>query len=238
MEEKEVERKWFNYFSNMRNKYNMRVSANKPLIIFLDAKDSSKNKRDLLKGTENGFFDSLDQTAKYFTSRYNCISIWGTDEISFIIEDTDNFIDSINNEKSYRTHDIVSIFSQYFFEKFNNIYENETVYWHCKCFNITKEKVESYIRFKSKGILKGITSIFLKQNGVKNAYGIKLEEKLKMCEDYETFSLLDEYKNGVLYYNGHKIDLNEYLKGNIVVLDEDKKDTTNFFNLIDFDNSL
>ena len=115
MEEKEVERKWFNYFSNMRNKYNMRVSANKPLIIFLDAKDSSKNKRKLLKGIENGFFYSLDQTAKYFTSRYNCISIWGTDEISFIIEDTDNFIDSINNEKSYRTHDIVSIFSQYFF---------------------------------------------------------------------------------------------------------------------------
>ena len=59
-----------------------------------------------------------------------------------------------------------------------------------------------------------------------------------MCEDYETFSLLDGYKNGILYYNGYKIDLNEYLKGNIVVLDEDKKDTTNFFNLIDFDNSL
>lgn len=238
MEEKEVERKWFNYFSNMRNKYNMRVSANKPLIIFLDAKDSSKNKRYLLKGKENGFFDSLGQTAKYFTVRYNCMAIWGTDEISFIIEDTDNFISSINNEKNYRTHDIVSIFSQYFFEYFNNIYIGETVYWHCKCFNIAKEKVESYIKFKSKGILKGITSIFLKQNGIKNAYGIKLEEKLKMCEKYEEFSLLEGYKRGVLYHNGDKIDLSEFLKGNIVVIGKEKENTTNFLDLIDFDNSL
>ena len=116
LEEKVLERKWFNYFSNMRNKYNMRVSANKPLILFLDAKDSSKNRRELMAGIKDGFFDSLDKTAKYFSAKYNCLSIWGTDEISFIIEDLDNFIDSINNEKNYRTHDIVAIFSQYFFE--------------------------------------------------------------------------------------------------------------------------
>lgn len=234
MEEKVLDRKWFNYFSNMRNKYNMRVSANKPLIIFLDAKDSSKNNRFLLKDRKNGFFDSMGLTAQYFTRRYNCISIFGTDEISFIIEDTDNFIDSINNEKSYRTHDIASIFSQYFFEYFNSVYEGETVYWHCKCFNIAKEKVQSYIRFKSKGILKGITSIFLKQNGVRNAYGIKLEEKLEMCKSYETYSLLEEYKEGVLYYNGNKIDLNEYFKGNIVMLEE-KNETVEFLDLMDFD---
>lgn len=225
-----LDRKWFNYFSNMRNKYNMRVSANRPLIIFLDAKDSSKNQRNLLKSK---FFDAMGATAKYFTNRYKCISIWGTDEISFILEDTDNFIDSINNEKSYRTHDIVSIFSQYFFEYFNSVYEGETVYWHCKCFNIAQEKIQSYIKFKSKGILKGITSIFLKQNGVKNAYGIKLEEKLQMCKDYKEYDAIDEYKNGTLYDRGNKIDLNEYFKGNIVIIEE--KESTDFFDLMVFD---
>lgn len=234
MEEKVQDKKWFNYFSNMRNKYNMRVSHNKPIVIFLDAKDSSKNNRTLLEGKRNGFFDTMGQTAEYFTKRYNCISIWGTDEISFIIEDTDKLIDSINNEKSYRTHDIASIFSQYFFEYFNNVYEGEIVYWHCKCFNIAKEKIQSYIRFKSKGILKGITSIFLKQNGVRNAYGIKLEEKIKMCKNYENYSLIEEYKDGALYCNGNKIDLNEYLKGNIVILDEEKE-KQEFFDLRDFD---
>lgn len=237
MEEKVLDKKWFNYFSNMRNKYNMRVSAHKPLIIFLDAKDSSKNNRNLLKCKENDFFNSMELTAKYFTEKYSCISIWGTDEISFIIENTDRFIDSINNEKSYRTHDIVSIFSQYFFEYFNSVYEGETVYWHCKCFNIAKEKLQSYIKFKSKGILKGVTSIFLKQNGVRNAYGIKLEEKLKVCNTYKSYSLIEEYKDGVLYYDGNKIDLNEYLKGNIAIL-ENKKETEEFFDLIEFDKSL
>lgn len=237
MEERDFNKKWFNYFSNMRNKYNMRISANKPLIIFLDAKDSSKNNRILLKGKTNGFFESMELSAKYFTRRYNCLSIFGTDEISFIIEDIDNFIDTINNEKNYRTHDIVSIFSQYFFEYFNNIYEGETIYWHCKCFNITKEKVQSYIKFKSKGILKGVTSIFLKQNGVKKAYSMKLKEKLEMCESYETFHLIEEYKNGVLYQNGSKIDLDEFLKGNIVALEQNTK-VTDFFDLKEFDKSF
>ena len=237
MEEKVLDRKWYNYFSNMRNKYNMRVSANKPLIIFLDAKDSTKNSRYLLKGKKNGFFYSMELTAKYFSKRYNCISIWGNDEISFIIEDIDNFIDSINNEKSYRTHDIASVFSQYFFEYFNNVYEGETVYWHCKCFNIAKEKVQSYIRFKSKTISKGITAIFLKQNGVRNAYGIKLEEKIEMCKKYENYFLIEEYKDGILYYNGNKMDLNEYLKGNVVILEEEKANT-DFFDLLDFDKLL
>lgn len=233
MEEKVLDKKCFNYFSNMRNKYNMRVSANKPLIIFLDAKDSSKNNRNLLKGEKNGFFDSMELTSKYFTRRYNCLSIWGTDEISFIIEDTDMFINSINNEKNYRTHDIASIFSQYFFEYFNSVYEGETVYWHCKCFNISKEKVQSYIRFKSRGILKGITSIFLKQNGVRNAYGIKLEEKLEMCKSYEAYSAIKEYKDGILYKDGNRIDLNEYIKGNVVILDEKREE--DFFDLVEFD---
>lgn len=237
MVDKVLDRKWFNYFSNMRNKYNMRVSANKPLIIFLDAKDSSKNKRKLLKGIKDGFFESLELTAEFFTRRYKCLAIFGTDEISFIIEDVERFIDSINNEKSYRTHDIVSIFAQYFFEYFNNIYKEEAIYWHCKCFNISKEKIKSYIKFKSKGILKGVTSIFLKQNGIRNAYEIKLKEKLEICKNYENFYLIEEYKDGVLYYNGSKIDLNECLNDNIVILGENKE-KIEFFDLIDFDKSI
>ena len=239
MGEKSLDKKWFNYFSNMRNKYNLRVSANKILIIFLDAKDSTLNKRLLLKDRKDGFFDSMGLTARYFTNKYNCLSLWGTDEISFIIEDTDYFISSINNEKNFRTHDIVSIFSQYFFEYFNSVYDGETVYWHCKCFNISKEKLQSYIKFKSKGILKGVTSIFLKQNGIKNSYGIKLEEKLKMCEDYEGYDSIKEYQDGCLYYNGDRIDVREYIKGNIVILDEDEeKEKSDFFDLEDFDKLL
>ncbi len=241
MEENNLDKKWFNYFSNMRKKYNLRVSANKPIILFLDAKDSTKLHRELLKNKENDFFDAIGKTAKYFTEKYNCLGLYGTDEISFIIENTSQFIDSINNEKSYRTHDIVSIFSQYFFEKFNDIYEGEVVYWHCKCFNIAKEKVNSYFKFKSKGILKGITSIFLKKHGVKNAAGIKLEEKIELCNSYEGYEKIKDYENGILYFDGKIIDVREYLNGNIVYLENNEKpseETTQNFSLKAFDDML
>lgn len=91
MEEKSLEKKWCNYFNNMRNKYNTRVSANKPLIIFLDAKDSSKNKIPLLKSSKNDFFDTMNSSAKNFSKKYNCIALCGTDEISFIINDANRY---------------------------------------------------------------------------------------------------------------------------------------------------
>ena len=97
--------------------------------------------------------------------------------------------------------------------------------------------MQSYIKFKSKGILKGITAIFLKQNGVRNAYGIKLEEKIEMCKKHENYFLIEEYKDGILYYNGNKIDLNEYLKGNVIML-EDEKANIEFLDLLDFDKLL
>ena len=102
--------------------------------------------------------------------------------------------------------------------------------------NISKEKVQSYIRFKSKEILDNVTSIFLKQNGM-NTYGINLEEKLEMCKSYEEFSFISDNKEGVLYHNGDKIDLNEFLNGNIVSI-ENNNNENDFLDLIEFDNSI
>lgn len=122
MKEKKLERKWYNYYNNMRNKYDVRLSINKPLIVSLDAKYLSKGERNVLLNEENNFFDSMKKTVKFFTSKYNCIAICGSDKISFIIENIENFANSIHNDKKYRVHDIASVFSQYFFEYFNNLY--------------------------------------------------------------------------------------------------------------------
>ena len=234
------EKKWVNYFSNMRNKYNTRVSKNKVLIIFLDAKDSSKNHINLFKGSNDDFFISVQKTAKFFTQRYNCLSILGTDEISFIFENSDELINTINNEKKYRTHDIVSIFSQYFFEHFNDIYTKQTIYWHCNCFNIPKEKINSYLIYKSRGILKGTTAYFLKQKGIKNPNGIKLDKKLELFYSYEDHTLIEDYKEGLLYLNGSQISFDEYINGNIQKIDTPKNtnEPNIFLDLKEFDELL
>lgn len=230
------EKKWVNYFSNLRNKYNTRVSKNKALVIFLDAKDSSKNHINLFNGSNNDFFTSVQRTVQTFTKKYNCTAICGTDEISFIFEDSDKLITTINNEKKYRTHDIVSIFSQYFFEYFNNIYDKSSIYWHCNCFNIPLEKINSYLKYKSRGTLKGTTAFFLKQKGVKNANGIKLVEKMKLFYTYADYTLIDDYKEGIVYLNGNRIVLDEYLHGKIVKTDLEKNfNETDTFDLEEFD---
>lgn len=229
------EKKWFNYFNNIRNKYNTRLSKSKAIVLFLDAKDSTKNHVNLFKGDDNDFFNVLQEAAIYFTKKYNCIALAGTDEISLIIEDTDRFIDTINNEKKFRTHDTVSVFSQYFFEFFNERYKGK-IFWHCNCFNIQKEKILSYLKYKSAGILKGSTAYFLKHKGVKNPYGIKLEEKLKIFATYEDSNIIDDYKEGILYLSGSRIDIEEYFKGNVVKISKsDSNSSDNFISLDDFD---
>ena len=56
-----------------------------------------------------------------------------------------------------------------------------------------------------------------------------------MCRSYETYSYISEEKDGVLYHNGDRIDLNEFLNGNIVGIEKNESD---FFDLIEFDNSI
>lgn len=236
MKENKVARKWFDYFGNIRNKYDIRLGIRKTLIVSLDENFLSVNKRRILENKENIFFSSIEKTVKYFTTKYKCLAIFGNNKISFIIEDINNFVNSIHNDKKFRVHDIASVFSQYFFEYFNNIYDKETIFWNCRCFNIQKEKVHSYIKFMSQKIFEEIISNFLKQKKV-NDYGIKLNEKLKMCKSYKEYSEIDEYKYGILYYDGDKIDLNEYLRGNIKKV-EKENEKKNFFDLVDFDNSI
>ena len=51
---------WNSYFKQIQNKYSMRVSFNKPLVIRLDGKDVTKNKSiDLLSNYESSFTNSV-----------------------------------------------------------------------------------------------------------------------------------------------------------------------------------
>ncbi len=174
------EKKWHNYFNTMRNKYNMRVSPNKPLVIFLQSKEIAKNNN-----------EDLEKTVEHFTKKYNCMAILKQNEVSFIFENAEYIINEINNDKTYKTHDIISIFSQYFFEYYNNI-NNKTIYWNGKCYTILKEKINSYIK----------------------------------------------YKKGNLYINGNKINTQEYIKGNIIVKNQNEKELENYFNLKMFEDLL
>lgn len=206
---------WNSYFFQIQSKYSMRVSFKNPLVIRLDGKDVTKNKKyDLLNNYEGNFRNTLEKTAEFFTRKYKCLAILGSDEISFIFTDPLVVISDLDKEKWNTSNEIISVFSQYFFDYFNEHNKQSKVFWHGKCFSIRNEKINSYIKFRS-GIIKNVmTTYFLSKYNVK--MGKEKQEKREIeCKKLQGYEVLEDIQNGVLYLEGDRIDIIEFYKGNI-----------------------
>ncbi len=206
---------WNSYFFQIQSKYSMRVSFKNPLVIRLDGKDVTKNKKyDLLNNYEGNFRNTLERTAEFFTRKYKCLAILGSDEISFIFTDPLVVISDLDKEKWNTSNEIISVFSQYFFDYFNEHNKQSKVFWHGKCFSIRNEKINSYIKFRS-GIIKNVmTTYFLSKYNIK--MGKEKQEKREIeCKKLQGYEVLEDIQNGVLYLEGDRIDIIEFYKGNI-----------------------
>lgn len=206
---------WNSYFFQIQSKYSMRVSFKNPLVIRLDGKDVTKNKKyDLLNNYEGNFRNTLEKTAEFFTRKYKCLAILGSDEISFIFTDPLVVISDLDKEKWNTSNEMISVFSQYFFDYFNEHNKQSKVFWHGKCFSIRNEKINSYIKFRS-GIIKNVmTTYFLSKYNIK--MGKEKQEKREIeCKKLQGYEVLEDIQNGVLYLEGDRIDIIEFYKGNI-----------------------
>lgn len=225
---------WNSYFRQIQNKYAMRVSLKNPLVIKLDGKGITKNpKINLLDTGRNSFLDCLEKTARNITQKYHCYAIFGTDEISFIFIEPILLLEELHEGQLVRTNDIIALFSQYFFDMFNNLYNRDVkIFFHGKCFSISKDKFKSYIKFRS-GVIKNVTTTyFLKKMNVKDSGTIKLDEKIEMCKKYKNYIQVKKIENGLLYFDGEKIDIEEFLKGNIKKVEyEEKNEVIDYFDI-------
>jgi len=206
---------WNSYFFQIQSKYSMRVSFKNPLVIRLDGKDVTKNKKyDLLNNYEGNFRNTLERTAEFFTRKYKCLAILGSDEISFIFTDPLVVISDLDKEKWNTSNEIISVFSQYFFDYFNEHNKQSKVFWHGKCFSIRNEKINSYIKFRSSIIKNVMTTYFLSKYNIK--MGKEKQEKREIeCKKLQGYEVLEDIQNGVLYLEGDRIDIIEFYKGNI-----------------------
>lgn len=206
---------WNSYFFQIQSKYSMRVSFKNPLVIRLDGKDVTKNKKyDLLNNYEGNFRNTLEKTAEFFTKKYKCLAILGSDEISFIFTDPLVVISDLDKEKWNTSNEIISVFSQYFFDYFNEHNKQSKEFWHGKCFSIRNEKINSYIKFRSSIIKNVMTTYFLSKYNIK--MGKEKQEKREIeCKKLQGYEVLEDIQNGVLYLEGDRIDIIEFYKGNI-----------------------
>lgn len=206
---------WNSYFFQIQSKYSMRVSFKNPLVIRLDGKDVTKNKKyDLLNNYEGNFRNTLEKTAEFFTRKYKCLAILGSDEISFIFTDPLVVISDLDKEKWNSSNEIISVFSQYFFDYFNEHNKQSKVFRHGKCFSIRNEKINSYIKFRSSIIKNVMTTYFLSKYNIK--MGKEKQEKREIeCKKLQGYEVLEDIQDGVLYLEGDRIDIIEFYKGNI-----------------------
>lgn len=226
---------WQSYFFQIQNKYNMRLSIKNPLVIRFDGKDVTKNKDlDLLNNIEGTFINQLEKTVKYFTEKYHCYSIFGSDEVSFIFNNPMALIEDLDKEKCNRSNEVIALFSQLFFDYFNNLNRNLKVFWHGKCFSIKNEKINSYLKFRSKIIKNVMTTYFLKRKNIHMGNN-KMEEREIECKRHSDYENLKEIQDGILYFDGNKISLEEFYKGNIKILKEEKINNEMFVDLFDFE---
>lgn len=215
-----MRKKWNNYFINIQNKYNMNMNEHKPIVIFIDGKDITKSlNHNLIQENKGSFNDIFEQTIKYLSNKFDCLAISGVDEVSFIIENTKK-LKKIISTKKFKAQDIVSVFSQLFYKYFNDKYINKPIYWHCKCSNIPEEKIDSYIKYRSKTIHELNLTYFLKRRNVPDAGKIKLTKKEEICNKINEYSKIKRFVKGRLYKNGVLIDMEQYLNKKIVKLSE------------------
>ncbi|MBO4816519.1 MAG: hypothetical protein J5507_06515 [Clostridia bacterium] len=217
---------WHSYFHRIENKYQMRISLKRVLVIRIDGRNITKSRNfSLLEKRENGFLDCFERTIKIFTQKHNCLCFCGADEASFIFENPVLLLDNLNvdKEKNARTNDIVALFTQEFFDCFNSLYNNDKIFWHGMCFSIEKEKINSYIKFRSAIVKNVMTTYFLKRMMISNAGQIKMEERIAKNEKYNSYEKVKPAEKGKLYLNGNMIDKEEFLNGNIIKIKEEKE---------------
>lgn len=206
---------WKNYFYNIQKKYSMRVSKKEPLIIRLDGKNVTKNRNiNLIDFSNRSFMYAMEKSVEYFTVKYKCYALYGSDEVSFIFTEPTLLMQDLDSDSDDHSNEIISLFSQYFFYYFNNFDKNKLVFFHAKCFSIPQEKIYSYIKYRSRAIENVMITYFLKRNN-KNEK-MKLEDKIKKCKDMENYDMIDKRKKGTLFYNGKKILIEDFINGNIV----------------------
>lgn len=203
---------WKDYFYQIQLKYSMRLSKKSPLVIRLDGKDITKDTSiNFLERFTGSFSDNLEKTVAYFTRKYQCFSIFGSDEVSFIFPNPMLLMEDLSSDNSNRANEVISLFSQYFYDYFNHFDAHRKVFWHAKCFSIPEDKTVSYVKYRSGSIKNVMITYFLKKKEIRMG-NIPLAEKIKKAKSFFDYPILEELQNGILYAEGEKMQLATFLE--------------------------
>lgn len=199
----------FNFFKTIEDRYKIRISLNKPIVIRLDGKNVCKNPSiNLVDDKQDSFSTSLNNTARALSRKFNSICISSTDEINIIITNTSLFYKYYG---SIECQKISSFVAQEVFSTFNNLYSGEQVLFDARTFNIPENKIQSYLTYRT-GLAKNVYTIYYAKRLL--TVSERIDAKIatiddllnRTSEEYRTRP--NHFRHGAIYFDGLEIPYN------------------------------
>ena len=75
--------------------------------------------------------------------------------------------------------------------------------------------MKSYIKYRSGNIKNVMVTYFLKKKGLSMGND-KMEERTEKAKEYSDYKLLEDYQDGILYFDGNRIDINDFLEKDLI----------------------
>lgn len=200
------------FFSKIEDKYNIGLKKNRPIIIRLDARNTTKNKKiNLLNEAENSFSYSLKKTCEILTKKYSCMYIYvACDEVNIIIFDTIKFLKYM---KSNYAQEIICSVSQEFSYIFHKYYKERFILFAGRAFSCYKDNLNSYLIYRKHTNASVLMYYYLRRIEHLNITNMPFTDMYKYgLQNCENFTKRTEYQiNGIVYYRGKEFSIEEVL---------------------------
>lgn len=197
------------YFKKYEDKYNPFLSVKKPIVIKAKV---NVNKNDIRFNVGN--VKEVDSTVRKVTRdlsrKYNCLAFSSFNEINLIITNPNKIMLDRNK---LETHNVVSLFSQEIFMRYNELSNNRNIdFVTVNTFNIFEDKIKSYLYDRQvvgfNDYVSLLSSKLFSYSQLKNK---KREELLDIIESISpSLKLIKKYiKDGFTVLDGFELEVSD-----------------------------
>lgn len=217
------------YFKNYEDKYNPFLSIKKPIVVKAKVNINKNNIR-FNVGNVKEVDSIVRKVTRDLSRKYNCLAFSSFNEINLIITNPSKIM--LDNGK-LETHNIVSLFSQEIFIRYNELNSNREVnFVSVNTFNIFEDKIKSYLYDRqSTGFNDYISFLASKLFSYSQLKNKKKEELLDIIESISpNLKLIKKYiKNGFTVLNGFEVEVNDInnINSNNISIKETRLNQTN-----------
>lgn len=207
------------FFSKIENKYNIGLNKQRPIIIRLDARNTTKNRNiNLLDESKNTFSYALKQASKELSNKYPYFLIYiAADEVNIIVLNTKSLLTKM---KSNYAQEISSHIVQEFSHLFHKYYK-EFIIFDSRAFSIYKDNINSYLIYRKHTNCTVLLSYYLTRIRNVNIFKMSYEEMFDYgMKNFEDFNKRTSYqKEGIIYYKGFEVFIEDYLQSSLEEID-------------------